>query len=98
MIIAVDGPTASGKGTVAHQVADLLGEGDVRGHNDEVASVIRRETGRGRFDAVVLAQLSMSAFVFSYPDRISVFGLPVLTSGEEGFLKVREVLRQLPPR
>jgi hypothetical protein len=75
---------------------DLLGEGDVRGHNDEVASVIRRETGRGRFDAVVLAQLSMSAFVFSYPDRIAAFGLPVLTSGEEGFLKVREVLRQLP--
>ena len=75
---------------------DLLGDGDVRGHNEEVARVIRRETGRARFDAVVLAQLSMSAFMFSYPDRVAAFGLPVLTSGEEGFLKVREVLRQLP--
>jgi len=76
---------------------DLLGEGDVRGHNDEVARLIRRETTRGGFDVVVLAQLSMSAFMFSYPDRIAAFGLPVLTSGEEGFLKVREVLRRLPP-
>jgi glutamate racemase len=76
---------------------DLLGEGDVRGHNEEVAHVIRRETRRGRFDVVVLAQLSMSAFIFSYPDRIAAFGLPVLTSGEEGFQKVCEVLRQQPP-
>jgi hypothetical protein len=75
----------------------LLGEGDVRGHNEEVAHVIRRETRRGRFDVVVLAQLSMSAFIFSYPDRIAAFGLPVLTSGEERFQKVREVLRQQPP-
>ena len=73
---------------------DLLGAGDVRGHNEEIARVIRHATSRGNFDAVVLAQLSMSAFVFSYPDRASAFGLPVLTSGEEGFLKVRELLRQ----
>ncbi len=75
---------------------DLLGEGDVRGHNEEVARVIRREADRATFDAVVLAQLSMSAFAFSYPDRISAFGLPVLTSGEEGFLRIREILRSLP--
>jgi hypothetical protein len=72
---------------------DLLGEGDVRGHNEEIARVIREATSRKGYDAVVLAQLSMSAFVFSYPDRLSEFGLPVLTSGEEGFLRVRELLR-----
>jgi hypothetical protein len=76
---------------------DRLGEGDVRGHNDEVARVIRHATSHGKLDVVVLAQLSMSAFMFSYPDRIAAFGLPVLTSGEEGFRKVRELLRRLPP-
>jgi hypothetical protein len=73
---------------------DLLGEGDIPGHNEVIANAIRRATARGGIDAVVLAQLSMSAFVFSYPDRIAAFGLPVLTSGEEGFRRVGEILRR----
>ena len=83
-------------GATVERAFDLLGEGDVRGHNEEIARVIRRETGRAGFDVVVLAQLSMSTFVFSYPDRVAAFGLPVLTSGEEGFLRAREILLELP--
>ena len=84
-------------GATVERAFDLLGEGDVRGHNEEIARVIRRETGRAGFDVVVLAQLSMSTIVFSYPDRLAAFGLPVLTSGEEGFLRAREILLKLPP-
>jgi glutamate racemase len=90
------GKTVNVGGATVERAFDLLGDGDVRGHNEEIARVIRRETGRAGFDVVVLAQLSMSAFVFSYPDRPAIFGLPVLTSGEEGFLRVREILSGLP--
>jgi hypothetical protein len=72
---------------------ERLGEGDVEGHNEAIAEVLRARCAAGRFDVAVLAQLSMSVFVFSYPDRPTAFGLPVLTSGEEGFLRVRELLR-----
>jgi hypothetical protein len=91
-----EGKKVSVAGATVERAFDLLGEGDVRAHNEEIARVIRRETARASFDVVVLAQLSMSAFVFSYPDRPAAFGLPVLTSGEEGFLSVREILRALP--
>ena len=91
-----EGKKVSVAGATVERAFDLLGEGDVRGHNEEISGVIRRETARASFDVVVLAQLSMSAFVFSYPDRPAAFGMPVLTSGEEGFLRVREILRELP--
>ncbi len=90
------GKTVSVGGATVERAFDLLGEGDVRGHNEEIAGVIRRETTGSSFDVVVLAQLSMSTLIFSYPDRRAAFGLPVLTSGEEGFLRVGDILRALP--
>lgn len=43
-------------------------------------------------DCVVLAQLSMSVFLLSYPDPLATFGVPVLTSAQCGFAHVRELL------
>jgi hypothetical protein len=57
-----------------------------------LAEAIRQATARERFGCVVLAQLSMTAFLLSHPDPESEFGLPVFTSGREGFRRVREVL------
>ena len=42
---------------------------------------------------MVLAQLSMSVFSFSYPDPVKEFGIRVLNSGETGFKKAGEVLK-----
>jgi hypothetical protein len=90
---------------ITEEAFHLLGEGDIRGHNDAIARLLRGrlggETGQqagGRFDAVVLAQLSMSIFALSFPDPVASFGVPVLTSGEEGFRRAGEVLRAAPGR
>ncbi len=69
-----------------------LAAGDVQGHNRALAEVIHREIGRGRFDSVVLAQLSMSALLFSYPEPEQQFGIPVLSSAQCGFERLRELL------
>ena len=81
---------------VTEDAFHLLGAGDIRGHNEAIARLVRDKLTAGRFDSVVLAQLSMSVFAFSYPDRVAAFGVPVLTSGEEGFLRMREVLLATP--
>jgi hypothetical protein len=54
--------------------------------------VIAEESLKDRYDCVLLAQLSMSAFLFSYPDSDETFGLPILTSGEYGFRRLRHLL------
>ncbi len=41
---------------------------------------------------VVLAQLSMTVFLLSYPDPVNEFGVPVFTSGQCGFEAVRNAL------
>jgi hypothetical protein len=69
-----------------------LAEGDVRGHNDLLAQAIRQATARETLGCVVLAQLSMTVFALSYPDPEAVFGLPVYTSGQAGFQRMREIL------
>ena len=70
---------------------EQLAEGNIAAHTQIIADVIsaKRECG---FTSVVLAQLSMAAFLFSYPDPQAVFGLPVLTSGQCGFERAREIL------
>jgi len=70
-----------------------LAKGDVRGHNQVLAQAIGDELARQDYSSVVLAQLSMSVFLFSYPVPEAEFGLPILTSGQCGFEYVREVLR-----
>jgi hypothetical protein len=57
-----------------------------------LAQAIREATARETLGCVVLAQLSMTAFALSYPDPEAEFGLPVFTSGQTGFQRMREIL------
>lgn len=75
----------------------LLGEGRIEEHNRVIAKAIEESLDRQQVDQVVLAQLSMSVFSLSYPDPQKRFGVPVLTSGEEGFKRMGEILRNLSP-
>jgi hypothetical protein len=66
--------------------------GDIRGHNVLLAKAIREAQARETLGCVVLAQLSMTVFALSYPDAEAEFGLPVFTSGQMGFQRMREIL------
>lgn len=85
-------------GLTVESAWERLGEGDVRGHNEALAEAIRRAVARKPYGCAVLAQLSMAAFLLSYPDPPGAFGLPVLTSAQCGFERMREVLLGLPGR
>jgi Asp/Glu/hydantoin racemase len=82
-------------GVTVPEAFDLLGRGDMAGHNRAIARAIRRAKKQGRIDTVVLAQLSMSVFALEHPGAEHEFGVPVLTSGECGFTRVRELLLTL---
>jgi len=79
-------------GSTIENAFELLGNGDIDAHNEQIAGAIREVQKREEIDSVVLAQLSMSVFKFSYPDAEKTFGIPVFTSGETGFGKLRTVL------
>ena len=72
-----------------------LAAGDVLGHNEVIAAAIQAARP-SNYSCVILAQLSMSAFAFSFPDPINHFGIPVLNSGQCGFEYARKVLESLP--
>jgi Asp/Glu/hydantoin racemase len=82
-------------GVTVEEAFDLLGQGRIAEHNQVVAQAIQGAIKEDDIAAVVLAQLSMTVFKFSYPDPVRSLGVPVLTSGECGFLKVKEVLMNL---
>ena len=69
-----------------------LADGDVEGHNEALANGIRASLEQEKIGCVVLAQLSMTVFLLSYPDPVAEFGVPVFTSGQCGFEAVREIL------
>lgn len=69
-----------------------LADGDVQEHNELIARVIRTHQHTETIDSVVLAQLSMTVFLLSYPDPLKVFGIPVFTSGQCGFQRVAKIL------
>jgi hypothetical protein len=79
-------------GATVEDAFDQLGRGDIAAHNGIIAKAIRAAQKRGPIDAVVLAQLSMSVFALQYPDSRCGFGVPVFTSGECGFARVRDLL------
>lgn len=85
-------------GATIERAFDLLGEGRIEEHNEAIAETIRRVRVRQRVDIVVLAQLSMAVFAFSYPDPLEQLGFPVLSSATTGFARVGEVLRRSPGR
>jgi hypothetical protein len=89
------GQTISFDGLTIEEAWHRLETGDVQGHNQILADAISAQP-TGVYSCVVLAQLSMSAFLFSYPDPLARFGIPVLTSGQCGFEYAREILKNLP--
>ncbi len=82
-------------GATVEEAFHRLGRGDIEGHNELVAMAIRQGQRTASWDAVVLAQLSMSVFKLSHPNAEDEFGVPVLTSGECGFYKIRRLFKGL---
>jgi hypothetical protein len=87
------GKAVSYSGVMVEQAWKELAEGNVEGHNAALERAISRELRHGTFSTVVLAQLSMSVLLLSYPEPVVHFGVPVLTSGKCGFERIRDVLR-----
>ena len=81
-------------GATNEEAFDLLGEGKIAEHNQAIATAIREAQSKNEVDIVVLAQLSMSVFSFSFPEPVKDFGVPVLNSGQTGFARAGEILRQ----
>ncbi|MFI0429327.1 aspartate/glutamate racemase family protein [Mariniflexile sp. HMF6888] len=79
-------------GVTVEEAFDLLGEGNIEKHNEVIAEAIRNAQKKEKIDIVVLAQLSMSVFSFSYPNPEKEFGVKVLNSGETGFRKAGKIL------
>lgn len=88
------GQTLQYCGATVEEAFHLLGEGKIHEHNELIARTIKEEQSKGRIDQVVLAQLSMSVFKLSYPDHVEDFGVPVLTSGEEGFKRIYDIFNK----
>jgi hypothetical protein len=80
-------------GITVEDAFDRLGKGDIKGHNGSIANAILRAREKTRFDAVVLAQLSMSVFDFDHKDCVREFGAPVFNSGDEGFKEIGRILK-----
>jgi Asp/Glu/hydantoin racemase len=79
-------------GRTVEEAWDCLAVGDVPGHNNALAQAIHAHLDQEPATCVVLAQLSMACLLFSYPDPLSEFGIPVFTSAQCGFEKAREML------
>ncbi len=83
------------EGATVEKAFEALGSGDIELHNLIIADAIRECMSKKIINRVVLAQLSMSVFKLSYPDPVKEFGVPVLTSGEEGFIKAADMLKYI---
>jgi Asp/Glu/hydantoin racemase len=79
-------------GATVEQAFDLLGHGRIAQHNEVIAETIHKVQRTEHIDIVVLAQLSMSVFLFSHADPMAEFGVPVLNSGQTGFRRAGEIL------
>jgi Asp/Glu/hydantoin racemase len=79
-------------GRTVERAWECLAAGDVPGHNIALAQAIHAHLDREPASCVVLAQLSMACLLFTYPDPLVEFGIPVYTSAQCGFEKVCELL------
>ncbi len=86
------GKSVSYSGLNVEDAWHKLAAGDVEGHNKALANGIRVSLEQEEISCVVMAQLSMTVFLLSHPDPLAEFGLPVFTSGQCGFERVRELL------
>jgi len=80
------------EGATVEEAFQLLGKGKIEEHNKLISDTIETNLKKSKIDIVVLAQLSMSVFSFSYPDPVKTFGIQVLNSGETGFQRAGEIL------
>ncbi len=87
------GKTVQFTGATIEDAFHDLGAGRIAEHNQAIADTIRNVQKKEQIDIVVLAQLSMSVFAFSYPDPVAEFGVKVLNSGETGFRHAGVILR-----
>ena len=78
-------------GATVEEAFESLGQGNIKAHNEIIANAIRKAKKKEKIDVTVLAQLSMSVFKLSYPDCEKIFGMPVITSGEAGFRRIRKI-------
>jgi hypothetical protein len=83
-------------GATIEEAFELLGQGRIAEHNQAIAQAIRNVQNRDQIDIVVLAQLSMSVFSFSFPEPVKEFGIPVLNSGQTGFARTGDILKKSP--
>ena len=83
-------------GALVEAAWQAMARGDVAEHNALLAESIRAHQQTEDIGCVVLAQLSMSVFLLSYPDPLQAFGVPVFASGQCGFEAVREALVSRP--
>jgi hypothetical protein len=83
-------------GELVEDAWHYLANGEVLRHNEILVDSIRHQQKIRKIDCVVLAQLSMTVFLLSYPDPIKEFGIPILTSGQCGFEYMRSLLEKLP--
>ncbi len=81
-------------GATVEEAFDYLGAGKIKEHNEVIAAAIRQAADNNSIDAVVLAQLSMAVFKLSHPEPEKEFGFPIITSGEEGFKRMRKLLSE----
>ncbi len=88
------GKTVAFSGLDCEEAWHCLAVGDVKGHNEALAQAIRAHLAQEEVGCVVLAQLSMTVFLLTYPDPQNSFGVPVFTSGQCGFEAVRALLTQ----
>jgi hypothetical protein len=79
-------------GVLVEEAWNCLARGDVEEHNAILGKTIRYHMKSEEISCVVLAQLSMTVFLLSYPDPMKEFGIPVYTSGQCGFEAMLEVL------
>jgi Asp/Glu/hydantoin racemase len=89
------GKSVSFAGVTVEEAFEYLGEGNIKEHNEVIAKAIRDSVSKEEIDIVVLAQLSMSVFSFSYPNPVAEFGVNVINSGETGFQRAKEILQSL---
>ncbi len=71
-----------------------LADGDIEKHNKILAETIRSHQRTQDLRSVVLAQLSMSIFLLTFPDPVLEFGIPILCSGQCGFERMAELLKK----
>jgi hypothetical protein len=86
------GRAVSMTGALVEEAWNCLARGRVEEHNAVLAKTIRDHIQVEETGCVVLAQLSMTVFLLSFPDPVKEFGIPVYTSGQCGFEAVREAM------